>query len=104
MAAGSAQQKIEQQNKAEMRGALAESRYIQPSSAVEEYRAAVADEYGTYVAVEAIDFDGARAYNVGDPVPVTNVERYSYLDRGLVAKIGTKAAEDVPTPVVPAQG
>ena len=87
--------------KAEMQGSLAESRYIQPVSAVEEYRAAAAQEYGQYVAVEAIDFDGARAYNVGDPVPVTNVEAYHYVERGLVAKVGTKAAQDAPTPVVP---
>lgn len=93
--------KADQQQKAEMRGALAESRYIQPPSAVEEYRAALVDEYGTYVAVEPIDFDNARAYNIGDPVPVTNVERYGYLDRGLVAKRTSKAAEDVPTPPVP---
>jgi hypothetical protein len=35
-------------------------------------------EYGTYVANRPIDVDGARAYNVGDPVPVSNVERHGY--------------------------
>ncbi len=93
--------KDDQRLKAEMRGSLAESRYIQPVSAVEEYRAAAAEEYGQYVALGPIDFDGARAYNEGDPVPVSNVEAYHYVERGLVAKIGTKAAEDVPAPVVP---
>lgn len=32
-------------------------------------------EYGTYVAREAIFINGARAFNAGDPVPVSHVER-----------------------------
>lgn len=32
-------------------------------------------EYSTYIAAEAIFIAGARAFNVGDPVPVSHVER-----------------------------
>lgn len=36
-------------------------------------------EYGTWVADEPIDSDsGARAYNVGDPVPISNVVLHEY--------------------------
>ena len=31
-------------------------------------------EYGTYVALVPIDFYGVRAFNTGDPVPVSAVE------------------------------
>lgn len=56
------------------------------SEPVAEDLAKQAKEYGTYVAVEPIDVDGARAYNAGDPVPVSNVERHGYLKAGLVEK------------------
>lgn len=42
--------------------------------------AAQVAEYGKYVAVEAIFIGTARAFNEGDPVPVSHVER------GVVAK------------------
>lgn len=35
-------------------------------------------EYGTYVANRPIDVNGVRAYNTGDPVPVSNVEAHGY--------------------------
>ncbi len=79
--------------KAEEQGQVAEADYVQPAASVHQYRAAVAEEYGQWVAVAPIDFDNARAYNVGDPVPVSNVAAYKYDERGLVAKAGTKAAE-----------
>lgn len=41
---------------------------------VEERDAAQAKEYGRYVATEPIDLGGARAFNVGDPVPIQHVE------------------------------
>lgn len=59
----------------------------------EQRREAVQKEYGEFIAVEPIDHDGARAYNVGDPVPAANVERWDYLGRKLVARQATKAAE-----------
>lgn len=31
-------------------------------------------EYGTWIANKAINIRGARAFNIGDPVPVSHVE------------------------------
>jgi hypothetical protein len=47
-------------------------------------------EYGQYVAVGAIDILGARAFNTGDPVPVSHVER-GVVTPEQVAKVTTKA-------------
>lgn len=44
-----------------------------------------------YVAVVPIVHNGVRAYNVGYPVPVSNVEKYGYLEQGLVRAIGEPA-------------
>ncbi|GAC1374658.1 MAG: hypothetical protein NVSMB4_02330 [Acidimicrobiales bacterium] len=67
-----------------------------------EIAAQQADEYGTYVACEDIFFDGARAYNVGHPVPKSNVEAHGYLELGWVRKVGdpepAAPAEPAPTP------
>lgn len=60
----------------------------------EEQRRAVEKEYSEYVAIQDITHDGARAYNVGDAVPAANVERWGYLDLGLVARRTTKAATE----------
>lgn len=57
----------------------------------EELRRAQAAEYGTFVATKEILIDGARAFNVGDPVPVSHVER-GVVDADSVAKSTTKAA------------
>lgn len=45
-----------------------------PTTAAEQ-QAAIESEYGTWVAVETIFIDGARAFNVGDAVPKSHVER-----------------------------
>ena len=66
-----------------------------PQSA-EELRAAQAKEYGQYVAVNPIDIAGARAFNVGDPVPASHVERGVVASED-VAKTTTKAAAAVTT-------
>lgn len=58
----------------------------------EALRKAQADEWGQFVAVAPIDYDGVRAYNTGDPVPATNVRLHGYEAAGLVAKTSTKAA------------
>lgn len=58
----------------------------------EALRAAQAKEYGQYVAVVAIDFGGARAFNVGDPVPASHVDR-GVVTSDQVAKSTTKAAQ-----------
>ena len=42
---------------------------------VEEYLAAQKAEWGEYVATEAIDINGVRAFNAGDPVPKSHVDR-----------------------------
>lgn len=63
---------------------------------VEQYREAQAKEYGQYVAVEAIDINGARAFNPGDPVPASHVTNGVVAD-SQVAKTNTKAAAAVTT-------
>lgn len=47
-------------------------------------------EYGTYVALGPIDIDGARAFNAGDPVPVSHVAR-GVVAESAVAKTTTQA-------------
>lgn len=64
-------------------------------SSVEEFAAAQHAEYSTYVATVPILHGGARAYNPGDPVPVSNVEAYDYVAQGFVRKV-----ED-PAPAAP---
>lgn len=60
----------------------------------EELAAAQAAEYGTYVATKTITIRGARAFNVGDPVPASHVER-GVVDEDSVAKVTTKAGKAV---------
>ena len=61
-----------------------------PEKTVEQYRAEQAAEWGTYVASEVININGARAFNVGDPVPVSHVEA-GVVTSEQVAKTTTKA-------------
>lgn len=42
---------------------------------VAELKAAQVAEYGTYVAVHPIFINGVRAFNAGDPVPASHVDR-----------------------------
>jgi hypothetical protein len=37
-------------------------------------------EWGTYVATSPIDIEGVRAFNVGNAVPVSHVERFGLKD------------------------
>jgi hypothetical protein len=60
----------------------------------EELREAQRAEYGVYVATVPIDINGARAFNVGDAVPVSHVERGVVLTEQ-VAKSSTKAGREV---------
>ncbi len=62
-----------------------------------EYRQALGEEYGQYVAVVDININGARAFNVGDPVPVSHVER-GVVESDQVSKRTTKAAQAAVTP------
>jgi hypothetical protein len=63
------------------------------SSPVEDLAAAQATEYATFVATETILVDGARAYNIGDPVPASNVEAHGYLQLGVVRKADDPAPD-----------
>ena len=58
----------------------------------EQLREAQVAEYGTYVAAQTIFIEGARAFNVGDPVPVSHVER-GVVAADEVAKTSTKAGQ-----------
>jgi hypothetical protein len=58
----------------------------QTTPEAELFRQQQEHEYSTYVATGPIDFGNARAYNAGDPVPASNVERYGYVEQGLVAR------------------
>ena len=44
-------------------------------------------EYSTFVATADISFNGAPAYRVGHPVPVSNVAKFHYDEQGLVKKV-----------------
>lgn len=57
----------------------------------DEYRTALREEYSTYVAVSPIYVGTARAFNVGDPVPKSHVDR-GVVGAEMVAKKSTKAA------------
>jgi hypothetical protein len=62
-----------------------------PFAEAKELREQQRKEYGTYVAVTAIDILGARAFNPGDPVPVSHVEG-NVVASTQVARTTTKAA------------
>lgn len=64
------------------------------------YDAALAKEYGTYRAKVDITYEGARAYNAGDPVPVSNVEAHGYLTDGLVEEVTAPTEQPVEQPTV----
>lgn len=71
-------------------------------SELDDYQAAVDAEYGTYVAVEPIEIGGARAFNVGDPVPKSTVERDdSPIGAEQVAKRQTKAGQKATATATP---
>lgn len=70
---------------------------------LEEYRRQLAAEWGTYVASEAIDIHGARAFNVGDPVPLSHVEN-GVVGENQVVKTATKAGQKVVADTTPEKG
>ena len=55
-----------------------------------QYAEALGAEYGTYVATGPIEINGVRAFNEGDPVPVSHVDRGVVRD-DQVAKVTTKS-------------
>ena len=62
------------------------------TEAVEQAREAQVTEYTTYVAKEPIHIDGTLAFNVGDPVPVSHVDR-KVVSTDQVAKRNTRAGK-----------
>lgn len=72
---------------------MADAPRVATPEQVEDLRKAQETEWGTYIAIAPITFNGAPAYNAGAPVPVSNVKRHKYDEQGLVAKVGTKAAD-----------
>ena len=74
-------------------------------SEVEDFAAAQEAEYATFVATEPILVDGARAYNPGDAVPASNVEKHGYVQLGVVRKADDPAPDlTVPEPPPAPQG
>jgi hypothetical protein len=71
-------------------------------TSVEDFAAAQEAEYATYVATETILHDGSRAYNAGDPVPISNVEKHGYLQMGVVRKVGDPAPDPAASEPPPA--
>jgi hypothetical protein len=65
-----------------------------PMMSAEQYAATVQDEYGDYVATEPIYVGNALAYNVGDPVPKSNVSAHGYDQTGQVARRSQRAGAD----------
>lgn len=69
-----------------------------------ELREAQAAEYGTYVALAPIDLNGTRAFNAGDPVPVSHVDS-GVVRADQVAKVTTKAGREAAgIPADPSKG
>lgn len=68
---------------------------------IEDYAKAQEAEYGTYVANGPIFYGGARAFNAGDPVPVSHVDTYKYLEQGLVRRVDDPAPVAAAAEVVP---
>jgi hypothetical protein len=62
-----------------------------PTTAV-QFREELGKEYGQYVAVVPIDLNGARAFNIGDPVPASHVER-QVVDTDQVSRLASKAGQ-----------
>lgn len=59
-----------------------------PTVTAADYRAAQVAEWNTYRANKSIVIDGANAFNAGDPVPTSHVERgvVSTVDVDLIQK------------------
>jgi hypothetical protein len=68
-----------------------------PDADAREFVAKQEAEYGEFVAVEPINIGGARAFNPGDPVPKSHVDR-GVVSKDQVARRETKAAKAVTEP------
>jgi hypothetical protein len=61
---------------------------------LDEFQAAQVAEYGRWVAKEAINIGGVRAFNPGDPVPASHVEN-NVVSKDQVVGANTKTAAAV---------
>lgn len=61
----------------------------------EQRRAAQAKEYGTWIASQQIWVGNALAYDVGHPVPISNVQRHGYDTDELVVKTSSKEGKAI---------
>jgi len=68
-----------------------------PAQTAAEYREAQIREYSTYKAAVPIDINGVRAFNVGDPVPVSHVEQ-GVLSQAEVEPVGDEGAVEQQQP------
>lgn len=57
--------------------------------ALQDAVAAQLQEYGQFVATQRIHVGLAMAYDVGHPVPVSNVERFGYEAQGVVTRVAS---------------
>lgn len=62
-------------------------------AAVEQRRREREQEFGTYVAVTDIPWGTVTAFVTGDPVNKSTVERYGWLDLGLVKRVGDEPTQ-----------
>jgi hypothetical protein len=75
-----------------------------PAGTADQYEQAQIAEWTTYVALVPIDFYGTRAYNKGDPVPVSAVDGDAgWVRPEFVAREGTpyEGSATVPPPEPP---
>lgn len=63
-----------------------------------------ANEGWDYVALSPIEVNGVRAHNVGDIVHVDGVKAFKLDEEKLVAKLGSKAADDLQAAMAEAAG
>lgn len=57
--------------------------------ALRDLRAEKLEEYGQFVATQQINVGTALAFDVGHPVPVSNVERFGYEAQGVVKRVAS---------------
>ena len=68
------------------------------------YKAAVAAEWGVYVANGSVAIDGVLAFTDGSPVPTSTAERLGLEADGYVRKVGTPKPVPVTAVVAPPEG
>ena len=72
---------------------------IQPPTMLEKYQAGQIGEWEAYIASEVIEIDGARAFNPGDAVPASHVERGVITLSQVIAR--SEAKTEIPSSPAP---